>query len=271
MLGPPRCTGRPGPHPRTDGAPEPRLHRCPPRCWLHAREACRLESRYPEVHTVGENMPEAWLTRFPTIRNLRRLPQARHASTHFFVRQDVTLASQLALFPQRFEHATGVYFAGFIEDVATDPATLRLGCASTLLVAAVERARNAGMPLLGLATAIPEFYERLCWGGWQVQPRSSAAAARGTPTLGSWSVSPVWTARRCSQRGRGDHHLPPLVLACAGDTMALDETPLSIEECTTVSDGGPKRTPGRPGHCSRPRGRVCVLLARNRRTPRRLP
>lgn len=119
------------------------------------------------VHTgANEAMPPEWLSRFPTIRNLRRQPEARHASRHFFARWEGTLASHVALFPQRFEHATGVWYGGFIEDVATDPAMLGRGCASALLVAAAEAARQSGMPVLGLGTAIPEFYERLGWRRW---------------------------------------------------------------------------------------------------------
>ncbi len=133
----------------------------------------------------GETMPAAWLRRFPTLRNLRRPPGERRTATHLFARREGGLASHVALFQQRFEHQSGHFAGWFIEDVATDPDLLGLGLASQLMGLAVQAAREAAMPVLGLATGIPEFYERLGWAKWN-GPATFAGgngAARPDPGL----------------------------------------------------------------------------------------
>lgn len=146
------------------------------------------------VHAAyGETMPAAWLRRFPTLRNLRRPPGERRTATHFFARHDGALASHVALFQQRFEHESGHSGGGFIEDVATDPGLLGLGLASDLMGLAKQAAREAAMPVLGLATGIPDFYERLGWAKWNGPAWfvGSNGAGRPDPGLMIFQTGPV--------------------------------------------------------------------------------
>ena len=71
------------------------------------------------------------------------------------------------MFAQFFRFGGDEASAGYIEDVATDPLHLGEGLASAAIRAAEEHACAIGLDILGLATAIAPFYERLGWRTWQ--------------------------------------------------------------------------------------------------------
>jgi aminoglycoside 2'-N-acetyltransferase I len=133
-------------------------------------------------------MPAAWLTRFPSLQNLKRPPGERQPSTHFMERRAATLAGHVALMEQAMRVGEALVHGAYIEDVATHPALVGAGIASALLRAAVELARTSGCDVAGLGTGIPAFYERLGWRSWPgpatyVSPSGEVSFDTGTMML----------------------------------------------------------------------------------------
>ena len=115
----------------------------------------------------GELMPKGYLDNFPSLRNLARPPGERRRCDHFVARAEGYLATHVALFAQHFRFE-GLEAAGaYIEDVATDPLHLEQHLATSAMAAAVNRARELELDLVGLATGIQGFYHRLGWRDWE--------------------------------------------------------------------------------------------------------
>lgn len=112
-------------------------------------------------------MPAEYLDDFPTVSNLRRDPDGRREADHLLIRKEDYLATHLSLWAQHFRLGDAAAGGGYIEDVATDPLHVGEGLASEAMRAAASRARTRGLDLLGLATGIPPFYERLGWRTWR--------------------------------------------------------------------------------------------------------
>jgi GNAT superfamily N-acetyltransferase len=132
----------------------------------------RWDKDIEHVHTAAPAdqvvMPREWLMQFPTLINLWKDPQFRRPTAHFIERRAGGLAGHVALFEHEFRVSGEEPFAaGFIEDVATDPLEIGSGVATALLSRAAEHARHLGWQWVGLATSIPEFYERLGWLRWE--------------------------------------------------------------------------------------------------------
>lgn len=133
----------------------------------------RAEEWLPHVARVQEAdpregvlMPQSFLDAFPTLRNARRVVAERREALHFIIRREGYIATHVSLWPQEFIFAGERISGGYIEDVATDPLDLGKGFASQAMRAAEAEARVLGLDLLGLATGIGAFYERLGWRPW---------------------------------------------------------------------------------------------------------
>ncbi len=125
-------------------------------------------SRVHRAHpTAGETMPAEWLKNFPTIRNLDRPADERREAYHFVREFDGYLTTHVSLWAQRFLFEGAFLNGGYIEDVAADPLHLGEGLPTAAMRAATEYARAMGLDLLGLATGIAPFYERLGWRTWE--------------------------------------------------------------------------------------------------------
>ena len=135
-----------------------------------AEEQAALCPSAQRVHenppSPGELMPQSYLDNFPALRNLARPADDRRACEHFLAFADGYAASHVAMFAQHFQFGELQAAAGYIEDVATDPLHLGEGLASEAMRRAETRARELGLDILGLATGIHEFYERLGWATW---------------------------------------------------------------------------------------------------------
>lgn len=129
--------------------------------WLP--HVARVQAAHPRDH---ELMPQSFLDAFPTIRNARRPGPGRREGLHFVLRLEGYLATHVSLWAQEFAFADERIRGGYIEDVATDPLCLGRGFASQAMLAAETEAQAIGLDLLGLATGIGAFYERLGWRGW---------------------------------------------------------------------------------------------------------
>ncbi len=176
------------------------------------RWAVDIERVHQAPPFPGELMPDAYLNRFPTLRNARRLPADRRHSTHFLVEAtDGAFASHVSLWPQHFKFGTAALSGGYIEDVATDPLYLGRQLAMAGMREAERSARELGLGVLGLATGLVGYYERLGWIPWagdhllHVAERNSAypdqplyllplttegmRMARGAGTMKSWRLA----------------------------------------------------------------------------------
>lgn len=131
----------------------------------------RLDTHVARIHSThprnGETMPPDWLEDFPTLRNFHRQPAERREAFHFLVPSDDYFAAHVSLWAQRFLFEGEFLNGGYIEDVATDPLHLVQGLASAAMSAATDFARDLGLDILGLATGIAPFYERLGWRTWE--------------------------------------------------------------------------------------------------------
>ncbi len=125
----------------------------------------------PHVERVqargGELMPADYLENFPTVRNLSRPASRRREAFHVVSRDGERVNSHVSLWAQYFVFEGTRVAGGYIEDVATDPSVLGKGLASEGMRAAESMARDLGLDLLGLATGIEAFYERLGWRTWR--------------------------------------------------------------------------------------------------------
>lgn len=132
-----------------------------------------LDAHVTRVHAsapdAGELMPADWLANFPTVRNFERRPAERREAWHFIVERDGYTAAHASLWAQHFLIDDAYINGGYIEDVATDPLHLGEGLASEAMRAAQNFARQTDLDILGLATGIGAFYERL---GWQAREGS---------------------------------------------------------------------------------------------------
>lgn len=131
----------------------------------------RLDAHVARIHAAhprdGELMPADWLDHFPTFRNFNRQPAERREAFHFLVPCAAYYAAHVSLWPQRFLFEGQFLNGGYIEDVATDPLHLGEGHASAAMTAAAAFARRLELDILGLATGIAPFYERLGWRTWE--------------------------------------------------------------------------------------------------------
>ena len=134
-------------------------------------ERATLGAAVERVHAahpaLAELMPQAYLDKFPTLRNLARPASARRACEHFVALGDGYAAAHVALFAQHFRFKDIDAHAGYIEDVATDPLHLGNGLATRAMHLAEISARARGLDVLGLATGIQAFYARLGWAAWR--------------------------------------------------------------------------------------------------------
>ncbi|MEO8538183.1 MAG: GNAT family N-acetyltransferase [bacterium] len=106
------------------------------------------------------------MKRFPTIRNAARLAEDRRESLHLLAETNGRVASHVSLWPQYFVFDDFRFSGGYIEDVATDPLDLGRGLAQEGMRAAAAVARERGLEMLGLATGLKGYYERLGWLPW---------------------------------------------------------------------------------------------------------
>jgi predicted N-acetyltransferase YhbS len=136
-----------------------------------AEEHAELSPHIARIHSVhptaGETMPPDWLDHFPTLRNFKRQPAERREAFHFVAESGGYLAAHVSLWAQRFLFEGEYLNGGYIEDVATDPLHLGQGLATAAMQAATGHAKALKLDLLGLATGIGPFYERLGWRTWQ--------------------------------------------------------------------------------------------------------
>lgn len=130
--------------------------------WLpHVARVQAADPRHPEC------MPDSFLDAFPTLRNARRPMEQRRDSVHLAVRHhDGYFTTHVSLWSQEFVLGGERMQGGYIEDVATDPLHVGQGLASQAILAAETEARALGLNVLGLATGIGPFYERLGWRPW---------------------------------------------------------------------------------------------------------
>jgi len=129
-----------------------------------APHIARIHAAHP---TLGQTMPAAWLEHFPTLRNFHREPAQRREAFHFVAEVDGYFATHVSLWAQRFLFDGEYLGGGYIEDVATDPLHLGEGLATASMRAATDHARAMGLDIIGLATGIGAFYERLGWRTWE--------------------------------------------------------------------------------------------------------
>lgn len=134
-------------------------------------ERAELGPHVARVHTAhptaGETMPTEWLDHFPTLRNFNRTPAERREAIHLVAEAKGYFAAHVSLWAQRFLFEGEYLNGGYIEDVAADPLHLGDGLATAAMHAATQHARALGLDLLGLATGIIPFYERLGWRTWE--------------------------------------------------------------------------------------------------------
>ncbi len=142
--------------------------------WLP--QVARVQAAHPLDRVV---MPDSFLAQFPTLRNARKAPEERRASLHFIAGEGGYPGTHVSLWAQRFEFEREALVGGYIEDVATDPLHLGQGMAAAAMRAAQAEAAARGLVVLGLATGIPTFYERLGWSTW----RGSHAMTSGEHTF----------------------------------------------------------------------------------------
>jgi predicted N-acetyltransferase YhbS len=130
--------------------------------WLpHVARVQAADPRHPEC------MPDSFLDAFPTLRNARRPVEQRRDSVHLVVRHDDGyFTTHVSLWSQEFIFGGERLWGGYIEDVATDPLHVGQGLASNAMRAAEAEAGALGLDVLGLATGIAAFYERLGWRPW---------------------------------------------------------------------------------------------------------
>jgi GNAT superfamily N-acetyltransferase len=126
-------------------------------------DIARIHAVRPEL---GERMPESFLSAFHTLRNADRPAEERRESVHFIAKERNYAASHVSLWPQYFAHQGVRVSGGYIEDVATDPLDLGKGLASDGMRQAADYARERQIDVLGLATGLDGFYERLGWLRW---------------------------------------------------------------------------------------------------------
>jgi GNAT superfamily N-acetyltransferase len=126
-----------------------------------------IEAAHASPPHKAPQMPEDFLRRFPTLRNLHREPHARRESIHVVSRESGFVACHVAVFPHCFVLDGDVYDGAYIEDVATDPERLNRGLATSAMALAVEAGASRGARLMALATGIEPFYERLGWRTWR--------------------------------------------------------------------------------------------------------
>lgn len=129
-----------------------------------------LEPHARRVHVFGpgsgELMPQSFRDEFPTLRNLARPADNRRQSVHVVDRRQDYVATHVSLWPQYFRCGDAAAGGGYIEDVATDPLDLGRGLATAAMEAATARAREQRLDILGLASGLRGFYERLGWQRW---------------------------------------------------------------------------------------------------------
>lgn len=113
-----------------------------------------------------ELMPAEYLSQFPTLRNAGKPAAERREALHFIAAAEGYVASHVSLWPQFFDFAGAQVQGGYIEDVATDPLHLGEDLAVRGMREAERRARDLGLGLLGLATGLAGYYERLGWLLW---------------------------------------------------------------------------------------------------------
>lgn len=131
------------------------------------RWAVHIERVHQAPPFPGELMPDAYLKRFPTVRNSRHAPGERRESVHLIVEaSDGSFASHVSLWAQRFEFGASVLYGGYIENVATDPLHLGQSLAREGMRRAEAEARNMGLQILGLASGLQGYYEKLGWLPW---------------------------------------------------------------------------------------------------------
>ncbi len=136
-----------------------------------AEEEAALGEPGRRVHAAppapGELMPQSYLDNFPALRNFARPGPERRECEHFIAMASGYAASHVAMFAQHFQFNGIGASAGYIEDVATDPLHLGEGLASAAMRAAESHGRELELDVLGLATGIQPFYERLGWNTWE--------------------------------------------------------------------------------------------------------
>ncbi len=138
---------------------------------LSPEEHQTLDAHIARVHAIhpaaGELMPAEWLKHFPTCRNIERPRTERREAFHFLAETDGYPAAHVSLWAQRFLFEGTFLNGGYIEDVATDPLHVGEGLATLAMKEATGHARELGLDILGLATGIGPFYERLGWRTWE--------------------------------------------------------------------------------------------------------
>lgn len=152
---------------------------------------------------ASATMPTEWLERFPTMRNLALPPEERTQSAHFIDRREGRVVGHVSLWDMTMAFGERQPIAaGYVEDVATLPDAGGSGIASALMEQARSHAAAAGLPLLGLSTGIPIFYERLGWQQWSgrsaYQLRTGGVEANDRTMLLSLSDEAVALLRTAS-------------------------------------------------------------------------
>lgn len=131
-----------------------------------ARWSADVERVHASPPVPGELMPGDYMTRFPTWRNAARPRGERREALHFVSERDGYFAAHVSLWAQVFVFDDVGLPGGYIEDVATDPLALGERLAMDAMKVAETRARELGLALLGLATGLRGYYERLGWLPW---------------------------------------------------------------------------------------------------------
>lgn len=131
---------------------------------LRAADITRVHAAPP---APGQLMPDDYLKRFPTIRNAMKLPSDRREAVHLIAPGEGYMASHVSLWSQYFAFDEMELRGGYIEDVATDPLHLGEGLAQEGMRQAARNARDLGLEVLGLATGLVGYYERLGWLPWE--------------------------------------------------------------------------------------------------------
>lgn len=131
-----------------------------------AARAADIERVHGSPPNPGELMPREYLNRFPTIRNARRPAEERREAVHFVAEADGYFAAHVSLWAQHFKFGGAELAGGYIEDVATDPLQLGHRLAMDGMREAERKARALGLGVIGLATGLRGYYERLGWLPW---------------------------------------------------------------------------------------------------------
>lgn len=167
----------------------------------------RLTPDIERVHAAppdrGELMPAEYLAQFPTLRNARKPAAERREAIHFFAEAEGYIASHVSLWPQFFDFAGAQVQGGYIEDVATDPLHLGEDLAVHGMREAERQARDLGLGLLGLATGLTGYYERLGWLLWDGEHHFRTSGREGMRLDQPLYLLPLDAAGERITTGRG--------------------------------------------------------------------